>query len=134
MWIPPINYGLKFNMDGPTKGKPSQTGIGGVLRYANSKVLCMFSLSVGLQDPNTAEVPVLAIQQECSLCMSKSWLVGDEIEIVSDSKLAVTWINGVGRPQYDWNEISPSMQMLGRAGRPQYDSHGEGIVITYHWP
>ncbi|TXG71396.1 hypothetical protein EZV62_006331 [Acer yangbiense] len=34
----------------------------------------------------------------------------------------------------DWTEISPLdiMQMLGRAGRPQYDSHGEGIVITGH--
>ncbi|KAK1575466.1 hypothetical protein Q3G72_005725 [Acer saccharum] len=34
----------------------------------------------------------------------------------------------------DWTEISPLdiMQMLGRAGRPQYASHGEGIVITGH--
>ncbi|CAA7040048.1 unnamed protein product [Microthlaspi erraticum] len=31
-----------------------------------------------------------------------------------------------------WMELSPLdvMQMLGRAGRPQYDSHGEGIIIT----
>ncbi|KAG5559686.1 hypothetical protein RHGRI_009264 [Rhododendron griersonianum] len=33
-----------------------------------------------------------------------------------------------------WSELSPLdvMQMLGRAGRPQYDSHGEGIIITGH--
>lgn len=33
-----------------------------------------------------------------------------------------------------WTELSPQdvMQMLGRAGRPQYDTHGEGIVITTH--
>ncbi|XP_076951911.1 DExH-box ATP-dependent RNA helicase DExH12-like [Bidens hawaiensis] len=33
-----------------------------------------------------------------------------------------------------WTELSPLdvMQMLGRAGRPQYDTCGEGIVITGH--
>lgn len=33
-----------------------------------------------------------------------------------------------------WDELSPMdmMQMLGRAGRPQYDKTGHGIVITQH--
>ncbi|KAG2291595.1 hypothetical protein Bca52824_038264 [Brassica carinata] len=33
-----------------------------------------------------------------------------------------------------WMELSPLdvMQMLGRAGRPQYDQSGEGIIITGH--
>lgn len=33
-----------------------------------------------------------------------------------------------------WVELSPQdvLQMLGRAGRPQYDTHGEGIIITTH--
>ncbi|KAI3652633.1 hypothetical protein MP228_002058 [Amoeboaphelidium protococcarum] len=32
----------------------------------------------------------------------------------------------------DWIELSPQdvLQMLGRAGRPQYDTFGEGIIIT----
>ena len=33
-----------------------------------------------------------------------------------------------------WTELSPLdvMQMLGRAGRPQYDSYAEGIILTGH--
>jgi replicative superfamily II helicase len=34
-----------------------------------------------------------------------------------------------------WTELSPLdvMQMFGRAGRPQFDTFGEGIIITSAW-
>ncbi|KAG7195644.1 DEIH-box ATPase [Scheffersomyces spartinae] len=34
----------------------------------------------------------------------------------------------------EWVQLSPQdiLQMLGRAGRPRYDTHGEGIIITSH--
>lgn len=34
----------------------------------------------------------------------------------------------------NWEQLSPQdmLQMLGRAGRPRYDTHGEGIIITSH--
>ncbi len=33
-----------------------------------------------------------------------------------------------------WSELSPQdvLQMLGRAGRPQFDQYGEGLIITNH--
>ena len=36
--------------------------------------------------------------------------------------------------QGKWVDLSPQdiLQMMGRAGRPQYDVQGEGIIITNH--
>ncbi|KAL5573694.1 hypothetical protein UlMin_023291 [Ulmus minor] len=51
--------------------------------------------------------------------------------LVSTATLA--W--GIYNPEKGaWTELSPLdvMQMLGRVGRPQYDSYGEGIIITGH--
>lgn len=91
-WIPPLGNDLYFNVDGSSRGNPGDAGIGGVLRDSNGKVLCLFSLYVGFEDSNTAEV--LAIHKACLLISSESRLVGRNISIISDSKVAVSWIKG----------------------------------------
>ncbi|KAK3221705.1 hypothetical protein Dsin_008730 [Dipteronia sinensis] len=54
----------------------------------------MFSLYVGIQDSNTAEL--LAIHKAVELCCSVSACVGRNLVIESDSMVAVSWINGKG--------------------------------------
>ena len=50
-----------------------------------------FSIFVGSQDSITTEL--MAIERACSLCVQNSALQVQAIEIVSDSLVAVTWIN-----------------------------------------
>ena len=54
-------------------------------------VLCLFALFIGNKDPITVEL--MAIDKACSLCESNSLLHDTVIEIVSDSLVAVSWIN-----------------------------------------
>ncbi|KAK0607597.1 hypothetical protein LWI29_017220 [Acer saccharum] len=90
-WVPPVAGSLKFNVDGSSRGQPGSSGIGGVLRNNTGMVQCLFSLFVGNQDSITAEL--MAIDYACSLCVANPSLRVVNIEIVSDSLLAVTWIN-----------------------------------------
>ncbi|KAK2639903.1 hypothetical protein Ddye_027698 [Dipteronia dyeriana] len=76
-WIPPTGDYLKFNVDGSVIGKPGPTGIGGVLRDAS--------------DSNTTEL--WAVKKAAELCLSNVNLRGRFISIVSDSKVAVSWVN-----------------------------------------
>ncbi|KAK3175425.1 hypothetical protein Dsin_032739 [Dipteronia sinensis] len=93
-WTPPAFNNLKFNIDGSAKGKPGLAGIGGVLRDHKGRVLCSFSLSIGLQKSNTAKIR--AIQKAYALCVGNSSLSGRNIKVDSDSKVAVSWINNGG--------------------------------------
>ncbi|KAK2640263.1 hypothetical protein Ddye_028058 [Dipteronia dyeriana] len=89
--IPPTLDKLKFNVDGSVRGKPGPAGIGGVLRNSNGKIMCLFSKNVGIMDSNKAEL--LAIKKTVQLCVSNPELRGRDIEVVSDSKVAVSWVN-----------------------------------------
>ncbi|KAK3226913.1 hypothetical protein Dsin_006775 [Dipteronia sinensis] len=121
-WIPPLGDDLKFNVDGSALGKPGPVGIGGVLRDSNGKVLCLFSFSIGLNDSN--EVEILAIHKACDLCISNPLLRGRNIEIISDSKTAVSWIknDGVGNLKHvkEIYDIRSNMDIFG------------GMVISHH--
>lgn len=45
---------VKFNVDGASKGNPSEARIGGVLRDDGGKMLIQFLLSIEVIDANTA--------------------------------------------------------------------------------
>ncbi|KAK3220076.1 hypothetical protein Dsin_014046 [Dipteronia sinensis] len=75
---------------GRQRGSPSPTGVGGVLRDSNGKVICLFSAFLGTYDSNTAEI--MAIRKACELCVSRSDLADRRVKIVSDSKVAVSWV------------------------------------------
>ncbi|KAK0585155.1 hypothetical protein LWI29_024028 [Acer saccharum] len=91
-WSPPSQGAFKFNVDGSTRGNPGSAGIGGVLWDFRGKVIGSFSKHVGIADAITAEI--YAIHQACVLCASSPVLIGKQITIISDSKGAVSWVNG----------------------------------------
>ncbi|KAK3219673.1 hypothetical protein Dsin_013643 [Dipteronia sinensis] len=66
----------------------------GVLRDNVGKVWGLFSVFVGRLHSNAAEI--LAIHRVVSMCAQSQVFVGKEIDIVSDSKVTVSWVNSKG--------------------------------------
>ncbi|KAK2653709.1 hypothetical protein Ddye_013565 [Dipteronia dyeriana] len=93
-WQPPAIGSLKFNVDGSIKGCPGMAGMGGVLQNHEGRVLGLFSLHMGCQNSNSVEI--IAIHKAYEMCVSNSLFQNDEVIIVSDSKVATFWVNGVG--------------------------------------
>ncbi|KAK2656843.1 hypothetical protein Ddye_009895 [Dipteronia dyeriana] len=79
VWTPPSIGSLKFNIDGSARGSPGMASIGGVLRNCNGMVLFIFLKWIGVQDSNTDNA-----------------LWDKEIVIISDSKVAVSWVKNEG--------------------------------------
>ncbi|KAK4849775.1 hypothetical protein QYF36_000697 [Acer negundo] len=98
-WSLPPDSDLSSNMDGASRGNPDMAGVGGVLREAGRKVLCLFSSFIGIADPILAEVS--AIHKACFLIASSQALDDRLITIWSDSSLVVSWING-----HDFDKLS----------------------------
>ncbi|KAK2650730.1 hypothetical protein Ddye_018219 [Dipteronia dyeriana] len=81
----------KFNIDGSVRGKPGLTGIGGVKRDLNGKVLHHFSQYLGILGSNAVEL--WAIKKVVDLCHSSLQLQWRDISVVSDSKIAVSLVS-----------------------------------------
>ncbi|KAK2662296.1 hypothetical protein Ddye_000870 [Dipteronia dyeriana] len=80
-----------FNVNGSTIGKPGPSGIGGVLRDFNGRVLHLFSYYIRILDLNTTESWV--IKRAIMLVLSNPNLRSHDIMVVSDSKVVVSWVN-----------------------------------------
>ncbi|KAK3231838.1 hypothetical protein Dsin_003719 [Dipteronia sinensis] len=94
VWVPSGGADLCFAVDGSALGNSGMTSIGGALRNAEGRILCLFSSFLGIFDAITAEV--YAIQRDCKLMASKHQLNDWKVEVVSDSKSTVAWVNGEG--------------------------------------
>ncbi|KAI9153915.1 hypothetical protein LWI28_018395 [Acer negundo] len=92
--IPPFSLGLKFNIDSSARCSPGDVGIGGILRNLLGKILGMFSEHIGVYDSNTAEMT--AIHRAVTMCAETPGLIGKDIDIVSNSKVTVSWVNANG--------------------------------------
>ncbi|KAK2650615.1 hypothetical protein Ddye_018104 [Dipteronia dyeriana] len=90
-WVPPLNEALKFNVDGAARIEEGRVGIGGILRNSKGVALCSFSAFIGKSDAISVEL--WAIHNACYLCLMKASFFGRNIQIVSDSRIAVAWVN-----------------------------------------
>lgn len=98
-WEAPEKGYLKWNVDASIQGEEGRGGIGGVPRDWEGNFRCLFSMPIGRNDINTAEV--LAIQKAIEVSKMKEWVNHLNMIIESDSQNAVTWCNtDEGRP---WN-------------------------------
>ncbi|KAK3222085.1 hypothetical protein Dsin_009110 [Dipteronia sinensis] len=105
-WIPLSADALKFNVDGSSQGNPGSAGIGRVLRDFPGKILVFFSINVGHQDAISAEI--MAIHKAVSLCSQTTILFIKEIEVISDLKVVVSWVNEEGIGNHDYIELAGS--------------------------
>ncbi|KAK3193144.1 hypothetical protein Dsin_024454 [Dipteronia sinensis] len=92
VWSHPSDNILFFNVDGSSRGNPWEAGIGGSLRDDSGKILCLFSFYLGVIDSSSGEVHT--ILQACQLIVSNKSLPEHSITIITDSKLAESWIKG----------------------------------------
>lgn len=87
VWSPPAQQRVKLNFDGSSIGNPGPSGIGGVFRDNEGKIMALFSGPIGVGDSLRAEI--LALHQGVKLAKQ---LGLQQIEIEGDSKLVIGWM------------------------------------------
>ncbi|KAK3212503.1 hypothetical protein Dsin_017209 [Dipteronia sinensis] len=93
-WKLPSTNAMKFNMDGSARDDLGNDGIGGVLRNNLGQILGLFSQFVGIGNSSFAKI--VGIQKATSLWSQSTSLIDKDIDIVSDSSEAVSWMNTNG--------------------------------------
>ncbi|KAJ9173432.1 hypothetical protein P3X46_016567 [Hevea brasiliensis] len=56
LWSAPLGSSLEWNVDGSSRGKPGESGMGGVVRNVDGSFLCVFSCALGVMESNRAEL------------------------------------------------------------------------------
>lgn len=101
-WSPPSAGFIVCNVDGASKGNPGPSGVGGVFRDENKKILGYFSLNIGHGWANEAEVRAILN----ALMFSQEFMLKNII-IESDSTVAVNWVaSRENRPWRLSNELN----------------------------
>lgn len=75
----------------PQEVSQVQQGLRASFVIARVKFLAFFSFGVGIQDSNIVEI--MAIHKACELCASCSTLQDKNMAIVSNSMVAISWVN-----------------------------------------
>ncbi|KAK9017507.1 hypothetical protein V6N11_079986 [Hibiscus sabdariffa] len=95
-WTSPPVGSVKFNTDGTA-------GIGGILRDNSGKCLWIFSKSIGVANPTSAEL--LAIKEALTVFMSTGLVETFRLLVESDCSNAVSWLRYPFTPPIVFKEL-----------------------------
>ncbi|KAE8716021.1 RING finger protein [Hibiscus syriacus] len=127
---PPPMVSLKINVDGAVQRDWESSGIGGILRNEEGKVLGSFSASTDSGPPILAELK--AIQAGLALVEESKWCGKGRLIVESDSVNAVKWIKN---PNLSVNWEADSLAKAGiawlacQAGRRRAVQYVNGTLI-----
>ncbi|KAK8993921.1 hypothetical protein V6N11_008134 [Hibiscus sabdariffa] len=76
---------LKFNVDVVVVGSYEDAGIGGLLRDETGKICILFSKSIDVTDPASAELR--SVMETCALFFTSRWRRSHSLIIETDSLL-----------------------------------------------
>lgn len=81
---------LKFNIDGASKGKPDESGVGGIWWDENGSSIILFLKLVSISDSNKAELFV--VKEMVVLFAALEWSSSLSLLLECDSQNVIKWI------------------------------------------